>query len=1825
MELNAYEKMLTALLGESLQEKLRQSQPGHCLRLEGLPNTVLHELCTRLQGEPGTAVVLLSNHPTESFEVSATKLIELRNQAENSHVLLVFIPSNLRTAAEDSFDRATFLQIEVDDVLVKVLKELEEMIPVDQSSFYNRIVEFFKNLREELSLHQRADYILVLKAAGFDPLMWGQGLYTLGLIPDDNLLTEEAHLEQRLYQNYQAVECLKDDRLPLLGRITSLEVKPNSIQKPLFQFLSLQNRPEQVRVWGKIVAEDSQYSRLNFACWPIGPVADIEDLEIFVNPLKGRNVVTEEGGKKVPTRFGREVKINVNFETQPTPMQVNELTQFRIDLMRTNEDGQIDKVDTIIQFKKTSGRNRSRSKQVPLDPVKIDQGVFFFRVLGLDDAGTVLNRFDGYRDPALQEEWVQRREEQGDRATRDGLEGKLTCDSEDFLFVIEGEDEDVENQSEDSFRREKAGDLFQAIVKTHLDYIHNDLIGKLDSVTIEDRIWSEGIESNRSDCSLEVRFNDIRHHYVIPMASSLRRIEHQMLQQPEKLGLFRVDFSSESDKGDPHLRDNLLGDEAPNDFIEARKKVFNAILSQVVDSHGTGQRLGIAEICDLEVLGDDIENYLACYQQWMMDLLGEAETNFNRDLSSEVQRLQMLDCIEIVVSKIGGQREHIYAMTPLHPLRLAARLQRRRLFSHWEQLSLENDAPKTLWTKELEQFFLGGLLSGNYPLILHGGNLRSFYYGGELAPGWGAYFPVSAIDRHSEATTSTRALMGQVQNELGIPKAMREETDYSSYTLYRQIRRYLLQHPYIEVLILNVFNPGDGSKLIECMKRLQKEPVFEDLRYEFRLFTNAMNSANADSAFDEFLRPTGTVSGETDAFIFPSENSLFPKIRFSRSSIDDYLKNPQFYEAHLSVILDLFPVRTQIIKPQQDGLRSLFCHGLIVEPIQQPQLSSEDIWGWSRYLAINEANPMSEDDMLTDPMCKTLGHLQHLVALSMAGKWTDGIPCLSLSLKDEGNILLYHIHENSDWVVTIDRNFGIDLFDTSAHSDDVPYLLDYSPGFGFGEAPIFLTTRLSSEVQRLLQPHLSKFGLIDEGQDKEQIREFLEILRSVSGSVIMQLTASPNQAFETIGIGLSRLMLGDLDLLNDSIFIPLDMHKELFDVAFRDNTDIESRQRGDILLVSCDPLSDTVHFQVIEVKCRRYIGDGTSLDSLKTEMSVQLDQTVECLQFHFDPNYKIPDRLDREVKNHQLNELISFYLARAKRYGLVNEEALKDFEALMNNLHSGYKIAFNKIGLIFEFENENEEIVTTKENEDLVFFHAGYRSIKKLFNQITDSEKEEPKEDLLTVRDILTRRPVKRPRMKVVQVKEKESEESESLTYSDKRIGHDIPQAAESLTADADNQSEITHDSSSIFESEKKDQDDGEGAVAREAKEERNIEPPEYTDLIGDTEASPQYGVLGIGPNNRKVALDLNGCNTISLFGVPGSGKSYTVGTIVEMATRAFEHVNLLPQPLATVIFHFHESEDYPPEFVSMCHPNNREMEIEMLEKTYGAKPGALEDVVLLVPEDKVEERKREYPSTNVEPIAFSSQELSIKDWKFLMGAIGNQAMYMHHLNMIMRKGRSNLTLKIIREGVDASRLSDAQKEFALNRLELAEQFVDDTAQLRSLLKPGRLVIVDLRDEFIEKDQALGLFVVMLNIFAGAKGEDGNPFNKLIVFDEAHKYITHSDLTAHVVEVIRQMRHQGVTMLMASQDPPSLPSAVIELSSVILLHRFNSPQWLKHIQKSVVALQDLTATQLASLQPGDAFLWANKATNTEWTRKGIKVKTRPRITMHGGSTQRAVE
>ena len=655
------------------------------------------------------------------------------------------------------------------------------------------------------------------------------------------------------------------------------------------------------------------------------------------------------------------------------------------------------------------------------------------------------------------------------------------------------------------------------------------------------------------------------------------------------------------------------------------------------------------------------------------------------------------------------------------------------------------------------------------------------------------------------------------------------------------------------------------------------------------------------------------------------------------------------------------------------------------------------------------------------------------------------------------------------------------------------------------------------------------------------------------------------------------------------------MHQDLFR-----ELPSESRSRADQLLVSINPDRQQVSFTVLEIKCRSYLSIAEKED-LKHKMTSQIDNTIQAIGVHFDAEQHISfDRLDREIKNKELKELLGFYIERSYRYGSLDDNAYHTYSNFIQNLDHGFRLKFKRLGMIFDFsadKRHEKEVV----DDNFTIFTLG----EKLIGDILD-----PNSDLNTNR----------------------LEELDFANELRQAIGGErvlepfIQQFHPSIKQEKVEDDQPKFDDVETYDI-IEETEDGIGNVEEESTQVTdNIEhiAPEFDVMIGKKKPSEQYGILGVSKNGKKIAVDLSETNTFSLFGVQGGGKSYTIGTMSEMVLKQFSHINNLPSPLAGVIFHYSESMDYEPEFTSMVYPNDKEGELQKLADRYGAKPDNIEDVIILTPKDKLEERQDEYPSIEVLPIAFNSKELNVQDWLFLLGAIGNDSTYVKQLKAIMKEHRRNITLDAITDSVEASELlSSAQKALAKQKLSFASEYIDDEFTLRDVLKPSRLIIVDLRDEFVVKDEALGLFVIMLNIFSSVKKVDGMHFNKFIVFDEAHKYMDNKDLTSNIVTAIREMRHKGVSIMIASQDPPSLPNAIIELSSVVLLHKFNSPQWLKHIQKSITQLSPLSPADMSVLNPGEGFLWATKATEKSISNKPIKISTRPRVTKHGGGTIKA--
>lgn len=832
-------------------------------------------------------------------------------------------------------------------------------------------------------------------------------------------------------------------------------------------------------------------------------------------------------------------------------------------------------------------------------------------------------------------------------------------------------------------------------------------------------------------------------------------------------------------------------------------------------------------------------------------------------------------------------------------------------------------------------------------------------------------------------------------------------------------------------------------------------------------------------------------------------------------------------------------------------------------------------------------------------------------------------------------MLLSFVHDSSDWVITFDKNMGPEFYDLPCLGDnDNLYLLDYIPGEEATGVSSYLTTKPTSEIGALMIPLFKEYGINLEKY--ENFKQILEDVRSVSSSLIMQVNATSRKGFEVIGTTLCKRFLEKKGITKESFLIPIDLHKELFV-----DLDNENKERADNLVVKIDSAKKEILFTVVEIKCRNA---HYNMEELHAKMVNQIENTIFALRSHFEMAVDGYDRLDRELKVLELKSFLEFYIRRAMRYGQLDPLYAHEYLEFLSKLADGYTIRFKQLGVVFDFtqmERQKKdfygdaviytmgepvigEILNTEGSLDTQALEAMDKEFVNYFeptyspvnvhvddaillqqNQNTEeSEQNDECEIVIPKKTTVTSDVETQPSSEHTAVSSNEQNEQPSVSFTPVEQSH-------------------------VWQSQSGNGSAGNVTIENVSQE---ISDPDYQEpncdvIIGKNGASPQYGVLGkMISNGRVIGLDLNECNTVSLFGVQGAGKSYTIGSITEMVLRQFSKVNKLPAPMASVIFHYSDSMDYAPEFTSMVYPNDESGQLAKLKAEYGAKPGNIKDVILLAPESQVETRKSEYPDLEVHSIGFDSSELSVKDWMFLLGAMGNDSTYIKELKQIMKACRNDMSLVNIRNGVaNSSHMSSSQRSLAEQKLDFAEEYITDGNKLQQYLKPGRLIIVDLRDEFIEKDEALGLFVVMLNIFSSVMRVDGQAFNKFIVFDEAHKYMNNKELVSSITTAIREMRHKGVSIMIASQDPMSLPTEIIELSSIVVMHRFSSPAWVKHVQKAITPLQTLTATEMAALGSGEAYLWANKASDKAITQRPIKISIRPRVTKHGGDTIQAVK
>jgi DNA helicase HerA-like ATPase len=144
------------------------------------------------------------------------------------------------------------------------------------------------------------------------------------------------------------------------------------------------------------------------------------------------------------------------------------------------------------------------------------------------------------------------------------------------------------------------------------------------------------------------------------------------------------------------------------------------------------------------------------------------------------------------------------------------------------------------------------------------------------------------------------------------------------------------------------------------------------------------------------------------------------------------------------------------------------------------------------------------------------------------------------------------------------------------------------------------------------------------------------------------------------------------------------------------------------------------------------------------------------------------------------------------------------------------------------------------------------------------------------------------------------------------------------------------------------------------------------------------------------------------------------------------------------------------------------------------------------------------------------------------------------------------------------------------------------------------------------RDDAMKLILVCANQIAKQKTR----FNKLVVFDEAHEYMTEA-FGQRFDARIRYMRHEGSSYIFATQDVGSVP---VEIRRHLGTNFVFSLETRDNILDLTKAAPEYTGLQLQHLEPGTCYVTSSKSTGNIFRAPRL-LRVRPRASQHGGKSR----
>ena len=274
-------------------------------------------------------------------------------------------------------------------------------------------------------------------------------------------------------------------------------------------------------------------------------------------------------------------------------------------------------------------------------------------------------------------------------------------------------------------------------------------------------------------------------------------------------------------------------------------------------------------------------------------------------------------------------------------------------------------------------------------------------------------------------------------------------------------------------------------------------------------------------------------------------------------------------------------------------------------------------------------------------------------------------PTLRTDISPEKADSLRELHKRCDWVITLDRNGGVEYFDSPRDNREIYdiYVIDTVPERDdLGCLQLVTSTSNLAEVRNLLDGALDQMGLSHSRRNAEFL---MDHLKALSGRLAIRLTGQRAATSELIALALSHANCHQAQKrdecwtpLEEGFLIPVDDIRDLIpplstSVSHEgEDGSAASNARPDLIYVSLIPRKG-LSFQFVEVKYRRHLRASRNPDILEG-----IHRQVHSLRRRWEDWYSKDDMpaTFKAIRRAKLARVLRFYADKARRHYLANDQ-----------------------------------------------------------------------------------------------------------------------------------------------------------------------------------------------------------------------------------------------------------------------------------------------------------------------------------------------------------------------------------------------------------------------------------------------------------------------------------------------------------------------------------------------------------------------------------------